>query len=590
MTEPSRCAAIYARISTDKQSKTSLLDQIRKCREYAEAHRLTVLDEHVFIDEGLSGVGADRAEFQRMMDAALSPSHPFAALLVDDTSRLSRNTEDALSTYRRLEFARVQLVAVSQGITSENEQADVFLTVHGMVDSLYVKELAKKVHRGLEGLALRGLSTGGRCFGYDAIPVGAGTSKQLAVNESEAAVVRRIFEMSAAGVSLKRIVAVLNAERVPPPRPRNGRRASWCPTAVREMLRRELYRGRVIWNRSRFVKRPGTNRRVCRPRPESEWKITERPELRIVSDQLWHAVVARIEKFKTVYAGRGNGGLLTRAATSPYLFSGILKCAECGGNLVIISGNKGRHRRYGCANYFYRKTCSNALTERQEWLEEKLLSGLQEQVLKPEVVEFAIAEFGRALKADLGNLSGELARMRDRKRELEEEMARYAEAIGAGGNMPALIAAMKARQSELDAITDRLLSTEPGSIDAKLGEIRTFVTSRIADLRTLLSKDVALARAEVIKHVREIEMTPQMDGEPHYEAHGDWDLLGETVDRQPWRQVGMVAGVGFEPTASGPARGAAGNRSQPDRLIQGSFAKRKEVVAGVGFEPTTSGL
>ncbi len=96
-----------------------------------------------------------------------------------------------------------------------------------MVDSLYVKELAKKTHRGLEGLMLRGQHTGGRCFGYDSIPVSGTTGKQLIVNESEAVVVRRIFEMSAEGASLKTIAKALNRECVPSPRPRTGNRQQY---------------------------------------------------------------------------------------------------------------------------------------------------------------------------------------------------------------------------------------------------------------------------------------------------------------------------------------------------------------------------
>lgn len=559
MTEPNRCAAIYARVSTQQQSQLSTLDQIRKCREYAAAHEMQVRPEHIFVDEAVSGVGYDRAALMRMMEAAVSPSHPFAAILVDDTSRLSRNTEDALGIFRRLNFAGVQLVAVSQGIDSDDDQAQVLVTVHGLVDSLYVKELSKKVHRGMEGLALRGLSTGGRCFGYDTVAVGEGTSKRLVVNKSEAAIVHRIFEMSASGVSLKKIVAALNSERIPPPQPRQGKHfATWCPTAIHEMLKRELYIGRVVWNRSRFVKRPGTNCRVRRARPQSEWKFADREDLRIVSDALWQAVLERRETIKAAYQGHGNGGgWLSRAATSPYLFSGLLKCGTCGGNLVIVTGSKGRNRRYGCSQHFYRGTCSNSMTERQAWLEEKLLADLQEQVLKPEVVDFTIDEFGRQLKAELGKVSGDVAKMRRRKAELEEELRRYAEAIGSGGNMPALIEAMKNRQAELDAIANKLLSTEAGSIDAQLAEIREFVTSRITDLRGLLSKSVVLARAEVLKHVREIQMVPQTDAsDPHYEARGEWNLLGEDVrqDSVSGRQIGLVAGVRAVPSLTLPFR------------------------------------
>ena len=83
------------------------------------------------------------------------------------------------------------------------------------------------------------------------------TAKQLVINEKEAVVIRRIFEMSASGQSLKTIAKTLNHEYVPSPRPRSGNNyATWSPTCIREMLRRDLYVGKVVWNASRFVKTP----------------------------------------------------------------------------------------------------------------------------------------------------------------------------------------------------------------------------------------------------------------------------------------------------------------------------------------------
>jgi hypothetical protein len=121
-------------------------------------------------------------------------------------------------------------------------------------------------------------TAGGRCYGYRNVPAEGGGVK-LVIHPEEAAIGERIFELSANGLSLKSVAAELNREKVPPPRPRTtSKPASWCPTAIREMLRRELYVGRVIWNRSRFTKVPGTNRRVARPRPSSEWRLSERPE------------------------------------------------------------------------------------------------------------------------------------------------------------------------------------------------------------------------------------------------------------------------------------------------------------------------
>ena len=555
MTQPNRCAAIYARVSTDKQSKSSTADQVRKCREYADAHGLSVQAQNIFIDEAVSGVGADRAELQRMMSAALAPAHPFAAILVDDTSRLSRNMQDTLAIFEKLNFAGIQLVAVSQQIDSRNDEADVLLAIHGLMDSRYVKELGKKTHRGLEGCVLRGLSAGGRCFGYDTFSVGDGNSKQFIVNENEAAIVRRIFESYSRGLSLQKIAGELNAEGVRPPRPRKGKRfVTWCHTGIREMLRRELYIGRIVWNRSRFLKRPGTNRRVRRQRPQSEWRFRDVPSLRIVSDELWNAVALRREKIKAIYANakHGNsGGLLVRSATSPYLFSGLLRCGMCGGNLVIVTGNKRRHRRYGCSIHYNRGACENRMTERREWIEEKLLRELQEQVLTPEAINFTIEEFGRQLKAELAKVSGGIAKLRERKAQLDAELRHYAEAIASGVDVPAIVSAMEVRQRELDSITEKLLSAQPGSIEAQLAEIRRFVTSRVADLKALFSKDIMLARVELLKHVNEIRMMPHSDGtgERYYRAEGEWNLLGsEEISN---RQMELVAGVGFEPTTSG---------------------------------------
>ena len=317
MSDPIRCAA-YARISTDRQNPLSIEDQFRKCREFADRQGWAFAEAHAYSDEALSGAGTDRPGLARLLRAALSTPAQFEAILVDDTSRLSRNKAAIETIFEKLNFAGVRLVAVSQGIDTQDEQADVLLTVHGLTDSLYIKELGKKTHRGLEGLFQRGFHTGGRCYGYDIVPADKGQSKTLIVNEAEAAVVRRVFEMAAAGNSLKTIAKTLNAERVPPPRPRRGRQhATWCPTAVREMLRRELYIGRVVWNRSRFIKAPGTNKRVRRARPEKEWQRADRPALAIVSPELWTAVQGRLAWVRQTFGHRYHPGLLPRSATSP---------------------------------------------------------------------------------------------------------------------------------------------------------------------------------------------------------------------------------------------------------------------------------
>ena len=135
------------------------------------ANGWVVLDSHLYSDEAISGATDDRSGLQRLLEAATASVKPIDAILVDDTSRLSRKLADSLRIFDQLRFSGVRLVFVSQGIDTDSEQAEVLLATHGIVDSLYIRELAKKTHRGVEGRALQGFHTGGRCFGYRSSPI-----------------------------------------------------------------------------------------------------------------------------------------------------------------------------------------------------------------------------------------------------------------------------------------------------------------------------------------------------------------------------------------------------------------------------------
>ena len=496
-------------------------------------------------DAELSGTGADRPALQRLLVASQQRPRPFDVLLVDDTSRLSRRQADQSNIIDGLRFAGVRFISVSQGIDTASDQADVLLTFHGLVDSLYIKELAKKTHRGLEGRALAGFHTGGRCFGYRTQRDTGGV--RVFIDEAEAIVVVWIFEWSANGMSLKAIAKKLNSELLPPPHPRKGKkRATWCPTAIRAMLRNEIYIGRQIWNRTHFVKRPGTNKRVPRERPSSEWTILDRPELRIVSADLWQRVRERQQLLKEIYKHAGAG--LSKASSSPYLLTGFLKCGLCGANLVIVGG-KGRQtikKKYGCSENFNRGACTNDLTIRQDAIERNFFSELQANVLTEDVIDYTIREFTRRIRERQARTPNEVIEMQARKLEIEQELARLAAAIAHTGHSRFLVDAIQERERELDHVAHRLQAATRVAVEQHPGNIREFVTTRLADLFALLQLDTARARAELAKHTTEIRMSPEAgsDGILHYVAEGEWNFLGGA-------DFVMVAGVGFEPTTFG---------------------------------------
>jgi site-specific DNA recombinase len=284
----------------------------------------------------------------------------------------------------------------------------------------------------------------------------------------------------------------------------------WCPTAIREMLKNELYIGNVVWNRSKFVKVPGTNKRQRRLRRESEWLRSSNPELAIVPADLWSAVRARFAALPGILGYPKSRGLVPRAMTSPYLFSGLLKCGECGANLIIATGGgTHRHKKYACSRRFNRGGCENDLYIRRDDLEDLLLGKLQSEVLQPEAVDYAVIEFQRQLEAALGSLSDDLAGMRQQKTRLQAEVRRLVSAVAESGHSKSLLEEIGRKEAELQAIADRLLSATPESIESRVGEIRSFVRSGLNDLRDLLS----LARAELLKHSGEITMTRHRDPE-----------------------------------------------------------------------------
>ena len=523
-----RCA-IYARFSSDRQSPSSISDQIRKCRDYAARQGWSVLDQHIYSDEAIAATSTAREGLQRLLAAATG--RMFDCILIDDTSRLTRRLADALNLYEKLTFAGVRLVAVSQGVDSDDSQAELLIGVHGLIDAVYWRELGQKTHRGMHGLVLRGRHTGGRCFGYSSVKLPDG-SAQLRVNPTEGEIINRIYRLYAeSGFSMKRIAHTLNAEGVTAPQPQKGRFSrSWCVSSVRHILLNNRYTGKAIWNTRRKVRVPETGKRVFRPRPQSEWVTAEVPHLRIVSDELAFAVKRRLETVKIMFGREGSG--LT-VGPKRYLFSGLLRCALCGGSIALVSG-RGRHGadRYGCSLHHQRgdSVCTNHCLVRRDELEESLLRGLRDSVLRTEVVDYIVVQMERALRERFDRLETELQRMRERKRQVELEIARLVQAIADGQPSQSLMTAIGERERELSAITDRLLEPRPGSLRATLEELRTFALSRLTSIRHLIAHpdSVDQARAVLAKHFGQFTLEPAMrDGKPSYVAHGRVDFFGE---------------------------------------------------------------
>jgi len=299
-------AATYSRFSSDAQSASSIEDQQRNCRKRAEAEGWRIVAQ--YSDAAMTGSNNLRPDYRRMLAAV--ERKEFAGLLVDDLSRLSRDSLEQERAIREIEFTGVRLIAVSDGYDSNNlDTREMQRGFKGLMNQQFLKDHAKKVHRGSTGKALRGFWQGGRPYGYRLRPVLDATGRcdpygnpvrigtVLEPDPATAPVVREIFAWNGEGLSCCDIAERLNARGTLSPGAawqRVTRRCNgWMSSAVRSILKNPLYRGQQRWNTHKIEKAPKTGKDRRRARPESEWIVNQIESLRLVTDATFNKAAAR---------------------------------------------------------------------------------------------------------------------------------------------------------------------------------------------------------------------------------------------------------------------------------------------------------
>ncbi|KGM34183.1 recombinase family protein, partial [Inquilinus limosus] len=430
--------ALYARYSSDNQRDASIEDQLRLCRAHAERQGWIIADS--YSDRAVSGASLLRPGVQELIADGLK--RRFDLILTESLDRLSRDQEDIAGLYKRMRFAGVRIVTLTEGDISE-----LHIGLKGTMGALYLKDLADKTRRGLRGRVEEGKAGGGLCYGYDVVrqlaPDGAPMRGDRAVNGAEANVVRRIFRDYAAGKSSRTIAWELNRDKVPGPFGRE-----WGPSTIHGnskrgtgILNNELYIGRLVWNRLRYVKDPSTGKRVSRLNPESEWVAQEVPELRIVDQDLWEAAKRRQRAMAIGPAGETDDNPMLDRRRPSHLFAGLVKCGCCGGGYAKISKDL-----LGCATARNKGTCDNRLNMRRNALEESVLNGLRTHLMEPELFREFCEEFTREVNRLRMERRADLDAWRNKLARIEKQIRGIIQAIEDGMYQPS----MKVRMSELE--------------------------------------------------------------------------------------------------------------------------------------------
>ena len=371
--------AIYARFSSDSQREASIEDQVRRCREYIARGGGDPVAAIVYADHAISGSSLDRPSFEQLMLAV--ERGDIDLIVTEDLSRISRDTADSATVFKKLQFYGVALLSIGDGIDTSAKGSKLAFTVKSLVADLYIEDLRDKTLRGLEGRALAGYATGNVPYGYQTVPEldkwGRSIGNRIEIHEGEAEIIRRIFGEYLEGHSLGTIATRLNREEIPSPRAgTRHKRWGWGPSTIRAMLYNERYAGVWRFKERQWVKVPGTNRRVPRDRDVSEVIKTERPDLALIDADVWHKVEQRLEAVRGRYVKDG-----TQMRTN-YLFSGLLVCDCCKRPLTIVGGSHSRY--YRCTTSRSDKKCENARHIKEGQVRTRILDAIKQRLASPE--------------------------------------------------------------------------------------------------------------------------------------------------------------------------------------------------------------
>ena len=527
-TTPKRTiCAIYTRYSCVLQDHKSTDDQIRECKTECERHEgWSIAEEWVRSDEEVSGrslVGRDA--MAALKQAAKQKPRPFDCIIIDDTSRLGRNVPDVLKLAEIFEHNGVSIQFVSPPLNSSDPNFRLLLIFKAIMDEQYSAGLADKVRRGLKGRILKGYNAGGACYGYRNVeikdPNGRGDTVlgvNLQVIPERAAVVLNIFELYSQGWSFDRIARKLRADGVTPPRPpRKHALPGWSPDGISEILRNKKYIGVYEWGRTKGVYDPETGKTVTRKRPETEWVCVENPKWRIVSDELWNKVQQQLALKKKTGIPK-LGGLCRTFRSQQYLFSGLMTCGVCGGNIRIADGS-GDNMRYGCGVHRDKAACSNATTIRRDSLEAQLLRWITRDLLQEGRLDLAVTSLVEQVVKRISESEAEARKDTINVPELAKQLAHeklevcnITEFIAkAGSGAPvSLLADLAKRDTHIRQIEERLAQAikPTPKITFTADAIRGSLVSKLRDLQSVLASAPLVGRQIIGKHIKRIILSP----------------------------------------------------------------------------------
>lgn len=456
-----KSVALYLRVSTSRQAEAdlSIPDQRNQLMAYCAARDWQVVAE--YLEPGASATDDKRPEFQRMVSDATVEHPPYSTILVHSYSRFFRDAIGSGMYQRKLEKNGVSVLSITQEV-GDDSNGKMMKTIISAVDEWSSAETAKHTSRAMKENARQGHWNGSKPpFGYTVVDAGKKGDKvkrKLAIVESEAKVVRLIFDTYTGGKTgkprgVKATTVWLNEQGY---KTRMGH--AFSVGSVHRILSSETYIGTYWFNK--------TDSRTNKARPRKEWVAMACPA--IVSKETFEAVQAQL-------SARSPKKIAPRLVSSPTLLSGIARCSKCGGAMMLRTGTGKAGKIY--SYYTCSKTALKGKTEctgqsiRMDKLDALVVEQLTQKVFTPAHVTGLLAELQQRDQTGEKESASQINRLQKELNDARKRIDRLYLAIEDGiaeldETLKDRISALKARKESL--IRDIAHAKNPSAIPKQL--------------------------------------------------------------------------------------------------------------------------
>lgn len=332
--------AAYIRVSTEDQLEFSPDSQLKKIREYAAQHQITIPGDQIYMDEGISGRSASkRPAFLQMIAAARKRPAPFQVILVWKFSRFARNRQDSILYKSMLQKeCGIDVISVSEPLSDDPTSILVEALLEAM-DEYYSLNLAGEVRRGMNEKFSRGQTVSIPPFGYR-----MGDSC-FEPDEETAPFVALMFQKYSQGFSLRRIAAWLNDAGI-----RTSRGNLFESRTVEYILSNPVYTGKLR-RRIGDVKISGSNTASSHAADRfyrgQDVQVVSAPHIPLITEELFRTVQKRLDLYRECSPSGSPKSSSKHTPNTETLFSGLVRCSACGSSLVSAS----RGRALQCSSY-----------------------------------------------------------------------------------------------------------------------------------------------------------------------------------------------------------------------------------------------